>query len=196
MTSNPTDRELRWVGLLIGVLLAALALLAVGSWAFASLGFAVESLFSDEALRWLFSSETINVVAPVSQWVLLIAVVVGSVMHCGLTAQAPRFNNALVTAVLTFVICLAVLFLFFFASGSPLRSATGRLFPTPFLLGFIRALAVAVILAAAVYGGISGRLRTWQHYVALLYIGIQRFAPWLAVAVLAALLYHIFCYVI
>ena len=196
MTSNPSDRELRWAGLLVAVLLAALALLAVASWALASLGLSVESLFSDESLRWLFSSQMINAVVPVGQWVLLASVVVGAIGYSGLTAQVPRLNNALVTASLTFAACLAVFALLFFASGSPLRSATGRLFPTPFLSGFIRALAVSLILAAAVYGGVSGKLRTWQHYFSLLFIGIQRFAPWLVVSVLAALLYHIFCYVI
>ena len=194
MTNNPTDKELRLVSFLIAVLLVAMGVVTLASWGMASLGLPVESLLSEEAIRWLFRQSAGSVTLPISQWLLLAAVTVGAVMHSGLPSW--RTHNAVArwSVLITWLVLLVLLALLYLAPWSPLRSATGRLFPTPFLGGFIRALAVSVIVAAAVFGGVSGKLRTWSHYVTLLFVGIQRFAPWLLIAMLASVLYHIITY--
>lgn len=194
MTSNPSERELRIIGLLLAILLIAMAVIAVASWGLASLGLSVESLLSDEGLRWLFSQSAETALAPFCQWLLLLAIVVGAAAHSGLLARGPRDGLARRSALVVWLLCVSVLALLFLAPWSPLRSATGRLFPTPFLLGFLRALAVSVVIAAAVHAGVSGRLRTWPQYVTLIFIGIQRFAPWLVIVLMAVMLIHIINY--
>ncbi len=194
MTNNPSDRELRLVSFLVAMLLVTIGVVAIASWGCASLGLPVVSLLSEEAFRWLFRQGVGSVTVSVSQWLLLAAVTAGALMHSGLLSRRTHHTVARWSALVTWFIILVLLALLFLAPWSPLRSATGRLFPTPFLGGFIRALAVSMILAAAVYGGVSGRLRTWSHYVMLLFFGIQRFAPWLVIALLATILYHIIAY--
>ena len=194
MTNNPTDKELHLISFLLAILLVATGLVVVGSWGLASLGLPVESLLSEEAIRWLFRRSADSATDSASQWLLLAAVTTGAVMHSGLRSW--RTHNAVArwSTLLTWLTILVLLALLFLAPWSPLRSATGRLFPTHFLDGFLRALAASVIIAAAVFGGVSGKLRTWPHYVTLLFFGIQRFAPWLVIALLATVLYHIITY--
>lgn len=194
MTNNPSDRELRLVSFLMAMLLTTICIVVIVSWGCASLGLPVMSLLSDEAFRWLFRQGADSVTVSVSQWLLWAAATVGALMHSGLLSRRTHSVVALWSAFITWSSILVLLALFFLAPWSPLRSATGRLFPTPFLGGFLRALAVSMMLAAAVYGGVSGRLRTWSHYVMLLSFGIQRFAPWLVIALLTTMLYHIIAY--
>lgn len=194
MTNNPSNRELQLVGFLLALLLVAMGLVTVVSWGLASLGLPVESLLSEEAIRWLFRQNVGSTAAPLGQWLLLMAVTIGAVMYSGLLSWQTHNVVARWSALVTWFVILALLALLFWVPWSPLRSATGRLFPTPFLSGFIRAVAVSIIISAAVYGGVSGKLRTWSHYVTLLFFGIQRFAPWLVCAMLAIVLYHIITY--
>lgn len=178
---NSNDKERRLATAFVVALLAVLVLVVLGSWGAASLGFRVESLLSDEALRWSFRQTGVATNALRGQLLLMSVVVAGAFWRSGFFAGGRRSSSACKAAAATLFVGLALVALLALLPASPLRSATGDLWPSPFLLGFLRAVAVVLLLSAAVYGGVSGRLRSWTDFVSLLYAGFQRFAPWLIV---------------
>ncbi|MBQ7494807.1 MAG: AbgT family transporter [Bacteroidaceae bacterium] len=194
MMNNISELEMFLVSNLTKVLLTSMAFVSVLSWGMASLGLPVESLLSEEAICWLFSERSVSIIAPALQWLLLAAVTAGAVLYSGLLSGSKKNRTALWSALATWLILLALLALLILIPAGPLRSVTGHLILTPYLGGIFRALALSVILAAAVYGGVSGKLRTWSQYVTLLFFGIQRFAPLVILILMTIMLFQIILY--
>ena len=179
----------------IAVLLTCLVLTVFASWFAAALGLPIESLLSGEALRWFFRQPMLVFTSWPGECVLLLAIAAGAIGESGLTVHPHRHIHALVAAGLTLLLLMLLPVLGLFGTDAPLRSATGRIFPSPFLMGFCRALTAAVVCAAIVYGLTSRRLRTWSQTATLLFAGLQRYAPWLAVCGLAEILFKSLYYI-
>lgn len=211
MAPNPANpfKTPSWWGVLIALLLLLNLLTVVGSWLLSALGADIPNLLSPEGVRWLFRLH-LSVSVLVRAECLLTLVVVAGAFYCsglwgGLATQlgqwlacrrkveAPRLlslrqRRALWLSALTVVLGFGILFLSVGLTSSPLRSATGHVWPSPFLHGLLFSLALILIVACAVYGGTSRHLRTFSEFAALLYHGLQRFAPLLVVWYLAELL--------
>ncbi len=180
----------------IALLLSLQAVLIFGTWMAAALGLPVESLLSDEALRWFFRQSLRTFVSWRVEGLVLVIVALGAAGEGGLLSSPRRHPHAWLSSLLVLAVCIILLALGLFGADAPLLSASGRLLPSPFLPGLAWSIAAAVVLASAVCGLLSRRLRTWTEVFALCYVGLQRYAPWLVVWLLAELLYKTLRYVL
>lgn len=98
-----------------------------------------------------------------------------------------RQRRALWLSLITVIVAMTLLFLFLCFPASPLRSATGQVWPSPFLHGLMQVIALILVATCAVYGATSRHLRSPADFAALLYHGIQRYAPLLLIWYLAEL---------
>ena len=192
------SKQRRIAYVLIGVL-GVLVLLAVpASWTMSALGFDVNNLISSEGLRWCFrlSLDSFSTHRLELLWMFL--TVVGAWQYSGLSAETVSFlrrgrsqhRRALSSSIALLLAMLALLVLLLLPSSAPLRSATGRVWPSPFWLGIIRALSFALWLTAACFGVASGLLRGAGQWLRLSYVGLVRYAPWLIVWLLAEMLWQ------
>ncbi|MBR3513741.1 MAG: AbgT family transporter [Bacteroidaceae bacterium] len=216
-SAQGTSARRRWHPLSARVLAALLLLIVftvLGSWLLSVLGLDVPNMLSSEGLRWLFRWPESRGFGMRCQCVVAAAVGVGALLRSGLCQDALnlfrgwhlwgavpgevrpvtlRQRRALWLALLTCVLAFGLLALLFLLPASPLRSATGRLWPSPFLSGLIQAVVLGLIVTGAVYGATSRHLRTLPDFISLSYHGLQRYAPWLVCWYLAELLCSLLC---
>ena len=188
--------------LLLSILLLIAATVA-GSWLLSVAGFDVPNLLSAEGIRWMFRLRPDEAMVTRFEVLVSLVVVAGAVLKSGLfnhlhelvpssqrdAQRLPtlRQRRALWLSLITAVSAISLLLLFVCLPDSPLRSATGRLWPSPFLHGLLQTVVVILVATCAVYGATSRHLRTLSDFAALFYHGIQRFAPLLLIWYLAEL---------
>lgn len=185
-------------GLLLFLLLNDVAWLLF-SWLADAAGYPVNSLLSAEGLRICFFEADFFVFSSGTFRLLLLLVSVGAVQHSGLwSAVCNRFlpgqrrssatlrqRRALFLSGGALLVFVSVWLVLLLLPHSPLLSITGRFFPSPFSRGLPLLLTAGTVLASAVYGSTSNRLRDWVGMVQLFYVGIRLHAVWLVNYLLA-----------
>lgn len=201
-----TDRSFRpsqlFGSYLLFVLLVLIALTVLSSWLLSAAGFNVSNFLSPEGVRWLFRQRIDASMMIRIEVLLLLMVVVGAIRYSGLwnglkrafaglrdssidmdeSAKHPvtlRQRRALWLSGFIAFAAFGLLALFLCFPSSPLRSATGRVWPSPFLHGLLQTSALIMLGTCAVYGATSRHLRTPAQFAALFYHGIQRYALYL-----------------
>ena len=218
MTNRP-PRSPQLIGAyLLFVLLVLIAVTVLSSWLLSVAGFDVSNFLSPEGVRWLFRQRFDASMMTRIEVLLLLMVVVGAIRYSGLWnglmnafrglrdkgAEADgvvrhpvtlRQRRALWLSAFIAVAAFALLAVFVSLPSSPLRSATGRVWPSPFLHGLLQTSALIMIGTCAVYGATSRHLRTPAHFAALFYHGIQRYALflviWYLIEVLISMIYAV-----
>ncbi len=198
MNVKDNIRAERWrelAGYLVLFLAATFLLVVLWSWCASALGMECRSVLTGEALRHFFRQPVVAFATWHGQVFLLVALAAGAVAESGLSPMPARHATAWWTAVGIMLAGLALLAATLVGTDAPLRSAAGRIVPSPFGMGFARALALIIVAAAMAYGRLSHRQRHWQATVALAYVGLVRYAPWLAVWAMAEINYATITYV-
>lgn len=213
MTNNRDRKsiEKRLPELLLLVLLLSLGVAVVGSWIGEAAGWPIKSLLSAEGLRWSFShlpDRLFNTGTAVC-WLLL--TVWGAIDYTGfgrvfraLTGRtfagrmlvSLRQRHALWVSLILLLVWLGVLLMWSVLPHAILLSATGRVYPSPFIHGLLPAVALGVLGVMLLYGLLSNRLRTMAEVARMFFYGVSRHADWLCLYVLASLLYACICYMI
>lgn len=179
------------------------------SWLADAAGYPINSLLSAEGLRRCFFEADFGAFSSGTFRLLLGLVVLGALRHSGLgsalcnrlragkrggatTLRQRRALSLAGVALLAYIVVWAVLLLL---PHSLLLSVTGRLFPSPFSHGLPLLLTGGAVLASAVYGSVSNRLRGWSETVQLFYIGLRFYAVWFVDYLLALQLFGMVTYI-
>lgn len=183
-----------WSSVLIAALMLLLFATVLGSWAAAVVAWPVDSLLSEEGIRWAFRWWASPTLHSHTILALTITVAVGALQGSGLHT-AKHHPWALAAAIAAIAIMAAPLYMLTMRAEAPLQSVTGQMLSSPFLHAIVFALGLIVSVAAMLYGLFSGYVRTWAACAALLHNGLRRYAPWLVVWLLAEYLYYLISFV-
>ena len=175
------NQKFRWlfcrtvIALAIGELLLVLT-----SWVLSAMMIdGVRPLLSSEGLRWFLGNFSVMLSTPTLVNLLLLSMAGGSLWRSGILRkpQSYRDKTALQSvAILLFFYVVAVLSLTVMPHAV-LLSATGHLWPSPFSHALLPLVAVAALMAAAVYGTMSGRFSSFNEFIMSLTFGIAQAAP-------------------
>lgn len=192
------------IAVVLIVLQVALILL---SWLLAA-AFPLEgfnSLLSGEGVRWAIGHFTNHVSVPLLSWILLASMAIGCLRRSGLgnvffvivtcrkkrSQLTYRERFAFQITFILFVIFIIILFLLTCIPQAVMLSATGKLWNSTFLSGFIPLLSIALCIFSLVYGYFSGKTPNLDMMFRSLYAGIVSAAPIIVLYMMAAELY--FC---
>lgn len=159
-------------------LLVALLLPGV-SWLVWSFGAPVDSLFTDEGLRWLFR----HALPLCFDETLFVCILAGSAYGVwSLSLRHPSIpsvrRRAMLTALCTGVCMLGVLSLAAFHPSSPLLSINGTLRHSPFSQGFFPLFFLCAIALGVVHAFVVGAVRSSDALVRALLAGVRDCADW------------------
>lgn len=140
----------------------------------------------DELLRYLWLHGTERAASELLVYTILFIVAVGCVIRSRLLVV--RDIDGLVAAIVVAVIANVLLLLSALIPTSPLLSATGRLFPSPWSHGLFQSLCIECIVVCFVFGIVSGTLHSKRDILELITYGIVRW-PW---AILLAMIVSFF----
>lgn len=145
----------------------------------------VRSILSGEGIRWFMGHFSDMLATPVLVWIVLLAMAFGSFSQCGICKSSEggsqtksyRERRALLISGVTLAMCVIVMLLLTVAPHAILLSATGSLFPSPFLASLLPVIAFSVCASSIIYGVIAGTYNSLSAvYESLLY-GIRWAAP-------------------
>lgn len=191
------------------VFILVITVLLVGlSWLLSVVGEPVRNLLSPEGIRWIFSNASISFLNEEFSYCLQFVLIAGAFRASGLTralgsllhwpgcvSATYRQRRALVFCGVGALVYVGILFLLVFLPHAVLLSATGYLFPSPFSEGLVWATTTGGMMIALVYGTMSNTLRTFQEVIHIFYAGLEYYAVWVVVALLAAEFYAALNYV-
>ena len=184
---------------ILGMTLAAAVFVSVAlpffSWILSAVGQPVNSILSDDGLRWLF----IHMPELFANYYVIVVVVAISAYACleyvgwGEAASVRR-TPLLVCLALALFIDVLLLFAAFHPQ-SPLVSLTGSLNPSPFLHGLPFILCFGLMLVAYVYGVLTHRISTFSTFKSFLSSGFVRYGALMVLSMLLSFIFHCFCYI-
>lgn len=190
---TPGSRLERWLAAVACLLAAGQALLVFASWLIGALApeLGLRSLLDGEGIRWFFAHFCSIVGGWGLVWLLLAAASVGCVAASGL-AEACRHprrlslrgRSALSVALFFVVIYVAIMAVLVAPRRAILAGIDGSLWPSPFSLSLLPAVAFGLCFASVVYGVVAGRLDTVRKVFRSLHVGMAKAAPWLLLYVL------------
>lgn len=189
-------------------ILVITVLLVCLSWLLSVVGEPVRNLLSPEGIRWIFSNASSGFMNEPFSYFLQFVLMIGAFRASGLThalgsllrwpgciAATYRQRRALFFSGVIALVYVGIILLLVFLPHAVLLSATGNLFPSPFSEGLVWATTTGVMLIALVYGTMSNTLRTFQEVIHVFYAGLEYYAVWIVVAILAAEFYAALDYV-
>lgn len=186
----------QWPSWLLLVLMVSHLVLAFLSWLGNAAGYPVHSILSAEGLRWIFLHAQESFHSPVLACLILVLMATGAVSRSGLGSILMlifRRRKHLITyrqwvallfagfSVLVLLVCAVLLITF---PRAVLLSATGHLFPSPFMKGVFPAAVIGIQFVALQYGMLSNHLRGINECMSVLYWGLQKNALWIVVVLL------------
>ena len=190
------------------VLLAGIPFVISAAWLGSALGYFRYNPYTGEGLRWLCRHSMDGMHTPAFLGVLMFLLVAGGLVRSGLartlgtclTAKGRanvtyRQRVALWFAVGLWLLYVIATLLSAFMPHSILLGATGTLWPSPFLSGFLPAAFVGFLLPAMVYAHLSGHLHSLHEMLSILYWGFVRYPDWLLSAFLACQLHVILTHI-
>lgn len=199
------DRVTYWQAHLCLAFLCLDVMLSLGSWMYASL-FPVEnvrSLLSAEAVRWLFRHGVRRMASPYFVWIILAGAAWGCALKSGLWSvlnQRTRpllFREHAALKVCAFFLLAAVvcLLLLTCVPHAILLSATGHLYPSPYIPSAFPLACLLACSLSVVYGYVSGNFTSVVQVFRALTSGVRMMASWGVVGILAIFSYCLFSYV-
>lgn len=150
------------------------------SWLVWSFGVPVESLFSEEGLRWLF----VRSISTSFNENLFFCVLVCTALGVWQRVLAHPTIGVVRRRAIRITLLVALLMgatasLAAFHPDSPLLSINGTLANSPFTRGFLPAFLVSAIELGVIYGFVVGAVRSLDALVSVLVHGMGRFGAWL-----------------
>lgn len=187
------------VSVLLPVLLAVWAAMAPFSWIGHVLGWPVRNLFSDEGIRWFYTHLHESFTTPLFAVVLPVALLCGAVERSGLWRLLQNFcrgtgrdgmtyrqRMALRIAGVFVVLYFVPVLVLVLSPQAVLLNAEGHICPSPFSAGILPVAVAGVQAAAMIYAALSNHLRGMGEVCSVLYFGLQRYAVWIFLTMLAA----------
>jgi len=166
------------------------------SWFLAAIGLPVNSLLSDDGLRWLF----IQMPYLIINYPVALVICAFSAFACleyvnwGEDFSANRMPVLVSLAVALFIDVL--LLLGAFHPHSPLISLAGRLISSPFLHGLPFILCFGVVLVAYVYGILTRQIIQMTSFRDFICAGFHRYGAWMILSMLVSFIYYCLIYII
>jgi aminobenzoyl-glutamate transport protein len=184
---------------ILGILLSTAVIVVVAlpfvSWILSAVGQPVNSLLSDDGLRWFF----IHLPEQFVNYYVIVAISVIwafaglEYVHWGDTESVRR---APLVVCLVLALFMDVLLLFAaFHPHSPLISLTGSLYPSPFLHGLPFVLCFGLMLVAYVYGVLTRRITSLSAFKSFLSYGYERYGGLMVLSMLLSLIFHCYLYI-
>lgn len=184
---------------ILDILLPAAVLMVVAlpfvSWILSALGQPVNSLLSDDGLRWFF----IHLPGQFINYYVTVAISVISAfasleyVHWGSTESVRR--TPLVICLVLALVMDILLLLAAFHPHSPLISLTGSLYPSPFLHGLPFVVCFGLMLVAYVYGVLTRRITSLSSFRHFLGYGYERYGALMVLSMLLSFIFHCSRYV-
>lgn len=170
------------VALVLGVMLA---------WVLSVLGYEVCNPFSEDSVRWLFSSWSTMVADYGQACVVFILTAVACITESGMIPSLIRKDRTAMYAA-AFVLLGAALLLFPLAmTHNPLLGITGRLFPSPWLTGVPFVASCWLIVSSLLFAIAKGKVKGLLSVPEFLSLGFSRFGVWIVAYMLGDFVYNI-----
>lgn len=200
-----SDRVTYWQAYLCLAFLCLDVVLSLGTWIYVSL-FPVEnihSLLSAEAVRWLFRHGVRRMASPYFVWIILAGAAWGCTIKSGLWDVLSRrtrpllFRESAALKVCVFVLLsiVACLLLLTCIPHAILLSATGHLYPSPYVSSIFPLTCLLVCSLSVVYGYVSGNITSIVQVFRALTSGVRMMASWGVVGMSALFSYCLFSYI-
>lgn len=189
------------------LLLLSSVLLSLLGWLGNTVGLPFRNLFSAEGTRWYylhvadcFHSSVTTVSVPLLLMAGAmersgLAGAVRGIMKHGMMVLTYRQRKAFWISLTFLVYYCAVLVFLLVGPYDILCSVTGRIFPSPYVSGFLQSVPAGFILMSLLYGVVSYHLRGLHECLSVFYWGLRRYAMVLLMLWLAVTSYHSFVYV-
>lgn len=179
----------------VAALVALQVMLMLVSWIISTAAPAtgVNSLLSGEGIRWFVGRFTDNVCQPPLLWIVLLCMAAGALRECRLREcrlSSLRTRYALLMAALALLVFIVVVVLLTCVPHAILLSSSGSLWHSSFSRGIVPMVALAVIVAAIVFGVCSGIMRSLDDVCRALTRSVPVMCPLLLLYILAAQLYY------
>ncbi len=179
------------VGFLLALALLVAMALPFVSWILSAIGQPVDSLLSDDGLRWLF----IHLPEPLANYYVLLGVCAFSALaaleYVRWGQATPPQRSALLVSLSLALLIDILLLLAAFHPRSPLISLTGSLCPSPFLHGLPFVLCFGLMLVAYVYGALTRQITGLVSLSEFLCAGFHRYGAWMVL--LMILSFDVYC---
>ncbi|MDY6206906.1 MAG: AbgT family transporter [Prevotella sp.] len=183
------------------VLVIAQLLLILLSWIFTAAmpELAINSLISNEGIRWFFGHFTSNLLSPFLIWIILLSITYGIVRRSGILSIIFRRKQsklhyrqkfALRIAGIEFIGLVAMVLFLTAGPNAPLLSATGELFPSSFSHSIVPILAFGLMALSITYGVFSKEYKTLGEVFDAMTKGLTCAVPYIVLYIFAFELYH------
>lgn len=176
-------------------LLIFILLLPVISWMLAAFGYPVQSLLSDEGLRWIFRNALSNIFSPIACQVVLLMMAVSSIYK---VCMDSRFSYRLALYATLVVTCLSVVLLWLaLSNGSPLLNVVGDVLPgSPLLDGAPLMLTVILWLWSLLCAYFTRQIQSLSDFTNLLCYALKHYAEWVICIFLISYIIRVILFVL